>query len=312
MPSLACPAGSTRWGVRGRISLVGAPSDVGAAHRGATMGPEALRVADIAGHLSAHGYEVHDRGDVRGPRSAEQPAANGSRTRNLEQTVAWCRGVADQVGAALGEGSLPIMMGGDHSLAVGSIAAVARHCAARDQRLAVVWLDAHADYNTHESTPSGNTHGMPVAAITGEGPEALTALGHATPMVDPGDIIQVGLRSIDDVERRRLEQSAIAHYEMHAIARLGIGDVMRSVLARIPEDCHLHVSLDVDFCDPSYAPGVGTTEPGGPTLDDARHCLQTLGDTGRVGSIDIVELNPAFDHRNATAELMVDLVRRLL
>jgi arginase len=294
-----------------RIALIGAPTDVGAGARGASMGPEALRVAGLARALMALGCTVGDRGNLSGPMNPESAPVDGY--RHLDEVTAWCRLVRDAVAGALGDGELPILMGGDHSIAVGSIAAVAAHCAAAGRPLTVLWLDAHADFNVAESSPTGNLHGMPAAVLTGHGPEPLLALGHARPVIEPERLIQVGVRAVDEIEKRLLVQRPVQVYDMRQIDELRMRTVMEQVLAQAARDgSHLHVSLDVDFLDPAIAPGVPTTVAGGPTYREAQLCMEMIHDSGLLGSLDIAELNPAFDTGNTTARLVVELVASLL
>ncbi|TVQ46851.1 MAG: arginase [Gammaproteobacteria bacterium] len=291
------------------IALIGAPTDIGAGHRGASMGPEALRVAGIAAALTAHGFDVEDRGNLIGPVNPWQPPVAGY--RHLDEVVAWNRVTMEAVHAALVEGRLPILLGGDHSLAVGSIGAVARHCREQGRKLRILWLDAHADFNTSTLTPSGNLHGMPVACLCGVGPEGLTHLDGRVPAITRDQIHQIGVRSVDAGEKRLVHEAGLEVYDMRYIDEIGMRKVMLEALADLDDDTHLHVSFDVDFLDPEIAPGVGTTVPGGPNYREAQLCMEMIADTGRLGSLDIVELNPAFDHKNQTAELAVDLVESL-
>jgi len=292
-----------------RVSLIGAPTDIGAGHRGASMGPEALRVAGLQAALENRGIEVVDRGNLAGPFNPWQPPQEGY--RHLPEVVAWNRAVFDAVGAELVEGRLPILLGGDHCLAIGSIGAVAKHCRDSGKRLRVLWLDAHADFNTSAITPSGNVHGMPVACLCGIGPAELTHLSGHMPAIDPGEIRQIGIRSVDEGERRLVREIGLEVYDMRSIDEHGIRQVMMQSLLGLDEDTHLHVSFDVDFLDPSIAPGVGTTVQGGPNYREAQLVMEMIADTGRLGSLDIVELNPAFDEKNKTALLAVDLVESL-
>ena len=291
------------------VVLIGAPTDIGAGHRGASMGPEALRVAGLAEALAARGLQVSDRGNLSGPVNPWLPPRDGY--RHLDAVVAWNRAVLDAVGAELDAGRLPILLGGDHCLAIGSITAVARHCRARGKRLRVLWLDAHADFNTSTITPSGNLHGMPVACLCGNGPQALTGLGGSVPTLDPVMIRQIGIRSVDPGEKRLVHDVGLDIYDMRTIDEIGMKRVLERALAGVAADTHLHVSFDVDFLDPEIAPGVGTTVPGGPNYREAQLCMEMIADSGRLGSLDIMELNPAFDTRNRTAQLAVDLVESL-
>lgn len=292
-----------------RISLIGAPTDIGAADRGASMGPEALRVAGLPQALSNRGLEVADRGNLSGPMNPFQPPRDGY--RHLQQVVAWNRAVLEAVRDELTQGRVPILLGGDHSLAIGSITAVAGFCRERGRKLRVLWLDAHADFNTSQVTPSGNIHGMPVACVCGLGPAQLTTLGGDTPALDACSIRQIGIRSVDAGERALVHDIGLEIFDMRYIDEVGMKRAMTEALAGIDGNTHLHVSFDVDFLDPAIAPGVGTTVPGGPNYREAQLCMEMIADTGQLGSLDIMELNPAFDDHNKTAILAVDLVESL-
>jgi arginase len=291
------------------VALIGAPTDIGAGHRGASMGPEALRVAGLAEALRERGLQVVDAGNLVGPVNPWMPPAEGY--RHLAEVVAWNRAVMDAVYGQLRQGRLPILLGGDHCLGVGSITAVARHCREAGKKLRVLWLDAHADFNTSDVTPSGNVHGMPVACLCGVGPQALTHLGGSAPAMSPADIRQIGIRSVDQGEKRLVKEYGLDIYDMRYIDEIGMKRAMEEALEGVDADTHVHVSFDVDFLDPAIAPGVGTTVPGGPNYREAQLVMEMIADTGRVGSIDIVELNPAFDEHNRTGKLAVDLVESL-
>ena len=291
------------------IALVGVPTDIGAGHRGASMGPEALRVAQIAEKLRARGLDVIDRGNLHGPHNPWLPPVDGY--RHLAEVTAWNQAVHEAIHAELAAGHLPIMLGGDHCLAIGSISAVAKHCREQGKQLRVLWLDAHADFNTAQVTPSGNIHGMPVACLTGNGPAALTGIGGVTPAVSPEVFRQIGIRSVDEGEKRLVQAAHMRVFDMRHIDEDGMRRTMEEALAGIDERTHLHVSFDVDFLDPSIAPGVGTTVRGGPNYREAQLCMEMIADSGHLASLDIVELNPAFDRKNATAKLAVDLVESL-
>ena len=291
------------------ISLIGVPTDIGAGARGASMGPEALRVAGLREALLARKLTLVDRGDLSGPVNPWLPPSDGY--RHLDEVVAWNRTLYQAVGAELAAGRLPIVLGGDHCLGVGSIAAVADHCRARGVPLRVLWLDAHADFNTRAITPSGNIHGMPVACLFGIGPDALTNLGQHNPAINAGELRQIGIRSVDQGEKRLVQTAGLDIYDMRYIDEVGMKRVMSEALADLDPQTHLHVSFDVDFLDPSIAPAVGTTVPGGPNYREAQLVMEMIADTGRLRSLDIFELNPALDERNRTAELVVDLVESL-
>jgi arginase len=291
------------------ISLIGAPTDIGAGHRGASMGPEALRVAGIAEALKQRGLQVVDRGNLLGPLNPWRGPESGY--RHLSQVVEWNRLVLQAVLAELRQDRLPILLGGDHCLAIGSIAAVAQHCRERGKRLLVLWLDAHADFNTSAVTPSGNIHGMPVACLCGLGPRELTEISGSAPAITPDCIRQIGIRSVDAGEKKLVRDAGLDIYDMRYIDEIGMRRVMEEALAGMDANTHVHVSFDVDFLDPGIAPGVGTTIPGGPNYREAQLCMEMIADRGQLGSLDIVELNPAFDEHNKTAVLAVDLVESL-
>ena len=294
------------------LSLIGAPTDIGAGARGASMGPEALRVAGLQAALESRGLQVLDRGNLHGPANPWLPPVDGY--RHLPQVVEWNRAVFDAVRAELRQGRLPVLLGGDHSLGLGSISAVARHCVDTGRKLRVLWLDAHADFNTSALTPSGNVHGMPVACLCGFGPEALTQLAGmpgGAPALRPQQIRQIGIRSVDAGEKRFVHAQGLEVFDMRFIDEVGMRQTMLQALDGLDSDTHLHVSFDVDFLDPDIAPGVGTTVPGGPTYREAQLCMEMIADSGRLASLDIVELNPALDVRNKTALLAVDLVESL-
>jgi arginase len=292
-----------------QISLIGAPTDIGAGARGASMGPEALRVADIGATLQGHGLDVIDRGNLVGPANPWLPADDGY--RHLDQVVQWNRLVHDAVFAELQQGRLPILLGGDHCLGIGSISAVARHCREAGKKLRVLWLDAHADFNTSTLTPSGNLHGMPVACLCGFGPQALIEIGGQVPAINPKWIRQIGIRSVDAGEKRFVHEQDLEVFDMRYIDEMGMRHTMELALATLDANTHLHVSFDVDFLDPDIAPGVGTTIPGGPTYREAQLCMEMIADTGRLASLDVMELNPALDVRNRTAVLAVDLIESM-
>lgn len=290
-------------------SLIGAPTDIGASARGASMGPEALRVAGLQAALRDRGLQVFDLGNLNGPGNPWLAPVDGY--RHLPQAIHWNRAVHDAVFAELRLERLPILLGGDHSLSIGSISAVARHCRQQGKRLRVLWLDAHADFNTSELSPSGNIHGMPLACLCGFGPAELVDLGGPAPAIQPGWVRQIGIRSVDEGEKRFLHEQRLEVFDMRYIDEMGMRQTMEQALADLDHDTHLHVSFDVDFLDPGIAPGVGTTVAGGPTYREAQLCMEMIADTRRLGSLDIVELNPAFDVRNKTAALAVDLVESL-
>ena len=291
------------------VSIIGAPTDVGASTRGASMGPEALRVAELQPTLEQLGVEVIDRGNLTGPGNPQLPPVDGY--RHLAEVVAWNQAVHDATLAELRLARLPVLLGGDHSLAIGSISAVARHCRETGRKLRVLWFDAHADFNTSALTPSGNLHGMPVACLCGFGPHDLVHMAGDVPAMDPAWVRQVGIRSVDAGEKRFAHEQDLEVFDMRYIDEMGMRQTMELALASVDDRTHLHVSFDVDFLDPEIAPGVGTTVPGGPNYREAQLCMEMIADTGRLASLDVMELNPALDVRNKTAELAVDLIESL-
>jgi arginase len=293
-----------------RIALVGAPVEVGAGHRGAVMGPAALRTAGLLPSLRGLGFEVEDQGDL-----APRPLPELQETpqlRFLPEIAGWARVLSDRAYALMNEGVLPIFLGGDHSLSMGSVNGVLRHCREAGRELFVLWLDAHSDFNTPETTPSGNMHGMSAALLCGEpglddvfGPEPRERL-------DPQNLTIFGARSIDREERALLRRRGVEVFDMRLVDEYGVSVLMRRIIDKVAA-CNgvLHVSLDVDFLEPAIAPGVGTTVPGGATYREAHLIMEMLHDSGLVGSLDVVELNPFLDDRGKSALLLVDLVSSL-
>jgi len=292
-----------------RASLIGAPTDIGASVRGSSMGPEALRVANIVKALRDLGVEVRDLGNLPGPGNPQLPPVNGY--RHLEEVVSWNRAVHAAVYAELQALRIPILLGGDHSLSIGSISAVARFCRERHRKLRVVWFDAHADVNTRDLTPSGNLHGMPVACLCGRGPQELVEIGGAVPAIETSWIRQIGIRSVDEGERLLVRNMGIQVIDMRGIDEMGMRRSMELMLDGLEADTHLHVSFDVDFLDPEVAPGVATAVRGGPTYREAQLCMEMIADTQCLRSVDIMELNPALDVRNQTAAIAVEFVESL-
>jgi arginase len=291
------------------VALIGAPTDVGASDRGASMGPEALRVAGLQQALVARGLKVVDRGNLNGPGNPWLKPMYGY--RHLPEVFEWNRHVHNAVHAELEAERLPILLGGDHSLGVGSISAVARYCRDAGRKLRVLWIDAHADFNTSELSPSGNLHGMPVACLCGFGPPELTQLGGYGPALQPAWIRQIGIRSVDPGEKRFIHEQGLEVFDMRYIDEMGMRHTMETALEDLDADTHLHVSFDVDSLDPDVAPGVATTVPGGLSYREAQLCMEMIADTGRLASLDVMELNPALDVRNKTAQVAVALIESL-
>ncbi len=292
-----------------KVSIIGAPTDIGAGMRGASMGPEALRVAHLQSMLESQGIEVADRGNLQGPGNPGLPPVDGY--RHLSEVVSWNRAVHEACRAEYAASRLPILVGGDHSLAIGSIAAAAQHARQNGRKLRVLWFDAHADTNTNVLTPSGNIHGMPVAILLGHGPRELVEIGGQAPVLRPSEIRQIGIRSVDLGEKRFVHELGFEVFDMRYVDETGMRQTMHAALAGLDRDTHLHVSFDIDFLDPDIAPGVGTTVPGGPSYREAQLCMEMVADTGLLASLDVMELNPALDVHNRSAEVTVDLVGSL-
>ncbi|PSC06266.1 arginase [Alsobacter soli] len=297
------------------VALLGIPLEYGAGARGTLMGPAALRTAGLPQALAGLGYGVTDHGDIAAPDYALtadlQPLAE--RCRNVAEVAAWTRVIHDRAYEVLQSDGLPIFMGGDHSLSMGSVSAVARRCREQDRDLVVLWVDAHSDFNTPETTPSGNMHGMSVAFLCGDPSLAPLLGGRSFPPVPTSRVHLFGIRSIDAQEREAIHAHGLGCSDMRAIDEFGVSVLMRQFLEGLdPERTHLHVSLDVDFLDPHIAPGVGTTVPGGATYREAHLVMELLHDSGLVGSVDLVELNPFLDERGKSALLMADLASSLL
>ncbi|RYE07419.1 MAG: arginase [Hyphomicrobiales bacterium] len=283
-----------------RVDLYGVATDAGASTRGAGMGPEALRIAGFGEMLGELGREIVDHGDLRAPRGKGRQA----------EVLALAAETSGKALQSLSSGGMPVFLGGDHSLSMGTVSGAARHCAATGKDIHVVWIDAHADFNTPGISPSGNLHGMPLALLCGE-PEFGDAFGGSwRGLVDPRNVTIFGARSIDREERRLLADRGIEVVDMREIDELGVVAHMREVLKRA-EGGHLHVSFDVDSMDPSIAPGTGTPVPGGLTFREGHLIMEMLHDSDLVGSLDIVEVNPYLDRGGETARLAVALISSL-
>ncbi len=292
------------------LRLIGVPLDLGAGRRGVDMGPSALRIAGIAEVLQGLGYCVEDAGNISVPQRETLPVgAEG--LRYLDPIAEVCRGLYDATASALEAGALPITLGGDHSLAVGSVAAAADFARARGERMGLIWLDAHGDMNSAESSPSGNIHGMPLSCLLGDGADLLTAIGARRPAIDAEDVVLFGVRAIDRAEAALIRAAGIKTMTMRDLDSDGMQVVMEESLSHLAHCSRLHISFDVDFLDPGIAPGVGTRVRGGPNYREAHLAMELLADSGRVTSVDVVELNPCLDRENATARLAVELLESL-
>jgi arginase len=294
------------------LSVIGAPIEDGASVPGTIMGPAALRTAGLIRTLRDLGHEVDDRGDLRLPEGTPEPVSIAGSLRNLANVACWSRLLCRETYTAVKSGRIPIVIGGDHSLSIGSVGGIARHCAEAGRALFVLWLDAHADFNTPATSPSGNMHGMSAAALCGE--PGLDGIFGNEPhgSIDPKNLCLFGVRAIDRGERELLHLRGVDVVDMRLLDEFGTSALMRRVIERVREhNGLLHVSLDVDFLDPLLAPGAGTTVPGGATFREAHLIMEMLHDCGFVGSLDVVELNPFLDERGKSALLLVDLVASL-
>ena len=291
-----------------RIRVLGVPLDMGASRRGVDMGPSAMRVAGLEARLEALGHEVDDGGNIR-VEIAETQASGSGNAHYLAEIAETCNRTAEAVLETLEEGMTPLLLGGDHSLAVGSVSGVAEYFRRQGQKIGLVWIDAHSDINTPETSPSGNVHGMPLAALLGLGPEPLAKIYGYSPKIDPENVVLIGIRDIDAAERENIRRGGVMHvYTMRDIDERGMRAVMEEALsAAASGTAGYHVSLDMDWIDPEDAPGVGTPVRGGATYREAHLAMEILADHGRLLSFEIVEVNPVIDEHNRTADLAVEL-----
>jgi arginase len=281
------------------VTIIGAPMDLGAGRRGVDMGPSAIRLAGLHERLRKIGHHVEDAGDVFSPVAETLEVVDPS-LRFLDEIVDSCKALADEVETAAKSGRFPLVLGGDHSVAIGTIAGLTRVA----QRVGVIWVDAHGDFNTPETSPTGNIHGMPLSATCGIGAEALTNLGERTPMLEIEDVALVGIRDIDPVEARMIVDQGPEAFTVRDIDEMGMKEVVDRALDIATRDADwLHVSFDLDAIDPRWAPGTGTPVQGGLTLREAHLLLEILADSEMVRSMELVETNPILDIRNQTGEL---------
>ncbi|MGH9559337.1 MAG: arginase [Bryobacteraceae bacterium] len=290
------------------ISILGAPLDLGAGRRGVDMGPSALRVAGLNEKIASLGYEVEDLGNVEVDQPERYPAGPPN-ARYFPQIVHTCARLAEMVEDAAGEGRVPLVLGGDHSAAIGTVSGMSNHFRKQKRKLGLIWIDAHADMNTPESSPSGNIHGMPLACLIGLGPNELTHLCGYEPKVEPGNVSIIGLRSVDDIERQNVRGTGVHPFTMRDIDERGLRSVMGEAIGYACEGtAGFHLSLDMDAVDPQEAPGVGTPVRGGITYREAHLAMETVCDSGLMVSMEVVEVNPVIDEANRTALLAVELI----
>ena len=288
-----------------QIRIIGVPMDLGQARRGVDLGPGALRYAGVGQRLRQLGCTLEDFGNIETPVRDTLPAEGGM--AYLPAVVSVCETIYQAGQQAVAEGCLPLFIGGDHSIALGTIGGVS-HAGP----VGVLWIDAHGDFNTPASSPSGNLHGMPLAALMGLGAPELVNLGRPGPKLTATDVILIGIRDLDREERRLLRESRVGVYTMRQIDEQGMAAVVNEALQRLNHHTRLHISLDMDSLDPGDAPGVGTPVPGGLTYREAHLLMELLADDGRVSSIDVVEINPILDAHNQTARLATELIASLL
>jgi arginase len=294
---------------RKTIHVIGVPMDLGSGRRGVDMGPSAIRIAGLAPELRALGHTVIDEGDVD-LRSVELLRVGDPHARYLAEITHANRILGEKVRRVIRQGHFPLVLGGDHSIAAGTVSGIAAFAKSRGKRVGVLWVDAHSDINTPATSPSGNVHGMPLAALLGLGPRALGALGGRWRKVDPEQVAMVGIRSVDEGERAHLRRLGVHVYTMADVDRHGIHVVMEKAIEDVTRDTgYLHVSFDLDAVDPSLAPGVGTPVKGGLDYREAHLVMESLAASGAMTSLEMVEVNPILDDRNRSAEFAVELMQ---
>ncbi|MEO8662507.1 MAG: arginase [Bryobacteraceae bacterium] len=297
---------------KSHIAVIGAPLDLGAGRRGVDMGPSAVRVANLYAKLASMGYTVEDLGNVN-VEQAESVPDGPANAKYLPQIAATCEQLAAQVETAISSDKFPIVIGGDHSVAAGTVAGVASRFHRDGQTIGLIWIDAHADMNTPSSSPSGNVHGMPLACIIGKGPKELTDIGGFAPKVDPHNVAIVGLRDVDDKEKAHVHKTGVRGFTMRDIDERGMRAVMEDAIRIATAGTEgFHLSFDMDSVDPDEAPGVGTPVRGGITYREAHLAMEIISDSGKLVSMEVVEVNPVLDVSNRTALLAVELIMSAL
>jgi len=291
------------------VHLLGVPMDLGSGRRGVDMGPSAIRIAGLHDRLRELGHTVVDDGDLD-IKNMEALKVGDVRARFLGEIARAARQVCTRVSRIMERGAFPLVLGGDHSISIGSVSGIAAVARARGKKVGLLWVDAHGDINTPESSPSGNIHGMPVASLLGEGPAELTGIGGEGRKVDPANLALVAIRSLDEGEKVRLKRFGVQVHTMSDVDRHGIHRIMKKALARVTDGTdYVHVSFDLDAVDPTVAPGVGTPVKGGLDYREAHLIMELLHDSGAMTSLELVEVNPILDDRNSSALFAVELVQ---
>jgi len=291
------------------VHLLGVPMDLGSGRRGVDMGPSAIRIAGVADRLTELGHKVVDEGDIV-IKNMEELKVGDERARYLGEIARAAAVIARKIGRIMGLGHFPLVLGGDHSIAVGTVSGIAAHAQRQDQRVGLLWVDAHGDINTPETSPSGNIHGMPLAALLGFCAGDLTGVAGPPPKVHPANVALVGIRSLDAGEKKRLKETGVQVHTMSDIDRHGVHRIMQKALARVTDGTdYVHVSFDLDAVDPTVAPGVGTPVKGGLDYREAHLIMEVLADAGVMTSLEMVEVNPILDQGNASAAFAVELVQ---
>lgn len=291
-----------------KICIIGVPMDFGASRRGVDMGPSAIRIAQVGQKLRAMGYEVVDRGNVE-VQVRESIAESNAKAKFRSEITEVLKRLKEMTRAAMKNGEIPLVLGGDHSIALGSVAGVSEFYQAQGKKIGMVWLDAHADINTPETTISGNVHGMPVAHLMGFGDEVLLSVSSMRPIVDPSKVALVGLRDLDEGEKQTIKTRGVHAFTMRDIDELGMREVMKRAIAIATQGTEgFHLSFDMDFMDPSVAPGVGTPVSGGATFREGHLAVEMASDSGKMISMEVTEVNPILDSRNQTADLAVGMI----
>lgn len=294
-----------------RVRMIGVPMDLGAGRRGVDMGPSAVRYAGLAAQVRALGYRFTDAGDISVP--IPENRAPGKGPRYLKEIVRACERLAARVEKLLDNETMPLIIGGDHSMAMGTVAGVTRHFGKRDEKIGLIWVDAHADMNTPDTSPSGNIHGMPLGAIMGFGVSELVNIGGAGVKVDPENVALIAIRSVDEEERAIVIKSGIHYYEMMKLDVRGVAEVVQEAIDFASAGtAGFHLSFDVDGIDPAYAPGVGTPVPGGLNMRESHLLMELVADSGKMLSLELAELNPIHDNANLTGQLVCDLIASAL